>query len=184
MSTIQQLIEGYAEIYLEPITPHVNIPNDFTPRVHRNLLSEKDFLADIARGIAIDGCDPEMVCAFREMERYRTSPDGFIDEYVGAPASTLRHLHEQRAKEMMRVAQKYRLSQDEDKPEHPFHQEMKDIEIKYARCLLTRGIVEFLSKAPAKPSELNAMVGKIEVCLSREEKPRSGRLPSDNVVRP
>lgn len=183
MSTIQQLIEGYAKIYPEPITPHVNIPNDFTPRVHRDLLSEKDFLADIARDMAIDGCNPEMSCAFREMERYRTNRDRFIDEYVGAPASTFRHLNEQRAKEMMRVAQKYRLSQDEDKPGHPLHQEMEAIEAKYTRCLLTRGIVEFLSREPAKPSELNAMTEKIGACLSRGGA-TEGRLPSDNIVRP
>ena len=130
MSTIQQLIESYyAGIYLEPIPSHVSIPNDFTPRVKRETLSEMDFLADIARNMAMR-CDfpSEMQCAFREMERYRTHPNGFIDEYVGAPASTMRHLYEQQAKKMMRVAQKYRLSQDEDKPDHPFHQEMKAIE--------------------------------------------------------
>ncbi|MFH1767016.1 MAG: hypothetical protein ABH826_02900 [Patescibacteria group bacterium] len=102
------------------------------------------------------------------MELYRTNPNAFIDHYLGVRGSTTRLLYEHQARAMLRVAQRYSSSADEDSTAHSFHREMAEIEANYLQCTLSRGIVEYLSMQAVDEASQRSFAQSLNACVDQK----------------
>lgn len=158
MSTIQERIQYLADYYREPEYP--NIP----------ILTPMDLLASLALEKSMSHAGCELRCAFGQMDAYNHNPDVFIDSELGGRGTRQRIFYEIQAKELHRLAQEFRKSNEPAVLTHPYFQEERRIEERFKKCSpLLKGAYNMLS-----PQDEHVFKSELEACLTPRTPPLSG----------